>query len=1248
MAFVHLHNRTHFTFLDGAMSPKELVKAAKQAGMEAVAMTDSANLCGLVEFYEAAKDANIKPIFGCELWIGKPEMALPETPKKKEQNQVLNQLSLFGSTSRPEESSRPQPTGQWVPDYHLVLLIENEVGYRNICALISKAHRQRHYVPLVTLDELEQRSDGLICLTSEVHGPFGMLSEDEASKTIGDLKRIFTDRLFIELVDWGLESDEQRNKRAASEAVRQHIPTIATNSSRYVEPTGSSAYNVLRSIAMGNNPFDNTDPQVHATDQAYMKTEEEMRQLFDEESIGRTSAVAERCNFTPSLGGTFLPNSTPPITCTTREEQWSWLLNSFPPPTPFAGRPSEPPHEDPDGWDIVDSYFAWYSRTGLEVRLEEEEAHLLFATREEYTRALEMEISVIQRMKFPAYHLIVAEFINWAKDHGISVGPGRGSAAGSVAVWAMRITDVNPRQFELMFERFLNPKRVSMPDIDVDFEQERREEVIAHVQEKYGDECVGQILTIGTMKAKAAIKDCARAYSIHFLDADRWSKQIPEDPKAELKPSIEESPVLSSLWKHDPKFRNVASTAIALEKRPRQTGVHAAGVIITSQAISHFVPTHYEQSGDKRWKSTTGMEMGAAEKMGLVKFDFLGLKTLDIIDDACDSVKETTGKRPQPIQPLFDDPKVFELLAAGDTLGLFQLESDGMQNLCRRMGTNHMNDIVAISALYRPGPLEGGMVDQYVECKNGREKPDYPHPLLEETLKPTYGVFVFQEQVMKAAQVLAGFDLGEADLLRRAMGKKKQSEMDKQRRKFVDGCRATNGIEEEKATYIFDLIDKFAGYGFNRSHSAAYGIITYATAWLKAHHRAHLMAAAMSFEAASREKLIAYTSDCVRAGIRVLPPDIHESGRAFQVQRDPADPSKDAIRYGLEAIKKVGGSALESILRARAQRPFTSIDDLALRTTINKGVLQSLICAGALDSLHANRFEAWWMLERPKIKSLLKKRESPDQVGLLDQRTMGEADQEHREDQEASLRPSPWTYSERLDREEEAIGIWISGHPLDRFIDVESRTKTMLTSDMVNCKKNDTVTLAGVITKIHAIKTRHGDWMTFFSLSDRAGITEVSLPPTEFDRYKHHVTKGNCVRVQGIMDRDGAEGRLRIQTLSSLSDMRVKMATGIEVNLTSEDIRNEERMKSLYSVLCRYRSDAPVGCRLWIRTEHPHGVEMKTQIFENSVFNVDPELFEEVEKITLRHNAIRIPGDGAPLEDPWFDEEPIDTEGVTA
>lgn len=1516
MPFVHLHNRTHYSFLDGAMSPQELVAAAKNAGMKAVAMTDSANLCGLVEFYNASKEANIKPIFGCEIWIGEEASDVPSAKT----NEAIQQLSLFGGLPRdPIRQTRSEPQ-KLTPKYHLVLLIEDEQGYRNLCALISTAHRQRHYAPLISIDQLSERSKGLLCLTSGEHGPIGLLERDDLQRALKRLDGIFGDRLFLEVHDWGLEHDEERNQKVRERARETGIKLVATNNSRYPDCFGSPMYNVLRSIAIGHNPFDGSSPFIHATDQAYVKTEEEMLQLFEPSVLETTEEICARCNFKPELGGTFLPNSSPPPEITNRADQWRWLIENFPAPGVFQGHECTVPPADPKGWDIVDSYFAWYTRTGLEVRLQEETANFEFATREEYFEGLEMELEVIQRMKFPAYHLIVAEFINWAKDRGISVGPGRGSAAGSIAVWAMRITDVNPRQFGLMFERFLNPKRISMPDIDVDFEQSRREEVISHVQAKYGDECVGQILTIGTMKAKAALKDCARACAVHFMDADRWSKEISDDPKAKLMASIADSPLLSKMFEHDPKFRNVASIAAQIEKRPRQTGVHAAGVIITNRAISHFVPTHYEQGGDKRWKSTTGMEMNAAEKMGLVKFDFLGLKTLDIIDVACASVERMTGVRPRPIQPLFDDPKVFELLAVGDTLGLFQLESDGMQNLCRRMQTNHMDDIVAISALYRPGPLEGGMVDQYVECKRGREKPQYPHELLEEVLKPTYGVFVFQEQVMKAAQVLAGFDLGDADLLRRAMGKKKQAEMDQQRRKFIDGCWNTNQIQEDKATYIFDLIDKFAGYGFNKtiseetwvlragrnesmstpwiqikdlvkawnsrkdgyltpiakklrsgklnliqmdedgkcrpgrlkaihdhgvkpvfrlrmksgnltppmsenhrvltedgykairtglavgdhvvfmgehssraysswwisqesrfsqrlrcnqdymatcefvwdrdgsqcqicsspgdrrrgghevahiktpaecrydadiyhspnnlqllcngchkqldyrksqrtkrwqkgrptfldeviaveyvgehhcydlemvtaghnyvassspslpglishnSHSAAYGIITYATAFMKAHHRAHLMAAAMSFESSNREKLVAYTDDCTRAGIKILLPDIHESGRNFEV----TDLHGTSIRYGLEAIKGIGGSALESILEARQVRPFHSLYDIMERTTANKTVLQALICSGALDSLHPDRFEAWWSLEEPNLKGIWKKRQDPDQTTMDGVKSL----EVRRGEQIQEQKPAPWTFIERLDREMAVLGIWLSGHPLDRFVDVESRSKTMVITALQQCRKGASVSLAGVITKIHTIKTKHGDRMTFFSISDRTGLTEVALPPSEWTRFKRYVWKGNCVQVQGMMDRDGIEGRVKIVDMKSLFELRIMAATALEMLLEEDELKDPKKMHHIRQMLESRRTAGMNGCRIEILTAHKNGIRMKTSIFNGDRIQVDLELFEEMEKITRRPHSLRIPGDGQTLEDPWFGEHPenlsaidLDTVSVTS
>ncbi len=1191
--FVHLSCRSHYSFLDSVLSPDDIARRAAELGMPAVAMTDSANLCGMVEFQKACDTHSVQPIFGATLW------------------------------TMPDDHVVPPKSDTPAPGYCLGLIAENAAGYRNLCRLITVAHTQRDFAPRIRPAQLLEDSEGLIVLTRGRFGPIGMLDGDRAQAEIERLSTgLNRDQLFVELVDWGLEVDGPRNDTARAIARTLSLDTVVTGDCRYLEPKQSPLISVVHSIALGCPVYESAHPDPHDTDQAFLRSEEEIRAIFpdDPDAIERAGSIAERCTHRLDLGKVYLPESEPPSSLKSHKSRWNWLLDNFPPPKnfPIGKRPRK--KDLRQGWSLVDEYVAWYARTGLQFRLDREPAALQFGTAEDYSERLEMELSVIQSMGFSAYHLIVAEFINWAKDAKIAVGPGRGSAAGSVVTWAMRITDINALQFGLMFERYLNPMRVSMPDIDVDFEQGRREEVIAHVRQTYGDAQVGQILTIGTMKAKAALKDCARAHRVMFLDADKWSKAMPEGPKVKLKEAIESNPWLRNMYASSGLFRNIAEVALQLEGRPRQTGVHAAGVIITSRPIESFAPMHYEPGGQaEAGKTMTGVEMNAAEDLGLVKFDFLGLKTLDIIETACDSVEARTGIRPQPLQPLFDDPAVFELLTNGDSLGLFQVESHGMQDLLRRMRPDGMEDLIAILALYRPGPLGSGMVDQYIECKHGRAEVVYPHPLLEEVLAPTYGVIVYQEQVMKGAQALAGFDLAQADLLRRAMGKKKQKEMDAQRVAFVKGCQ-TQGIKEGDAVRIFNLIDHFAGYGFNRSHSASYAAITYMTAYLKAHYRADLMAAAMTFEQANRDLLIAYVSDCLQAGIEVLPPDVNRSKHPFTVEVQ-SDESL-AIRYGLGAIKGLGEAALQVLLE---QQPYDSFDALCAPQGINKSVLQALIGAGATDTFGIDRFEAWWELNKPK-PTRAPKGYSPNQIDMFSGRTMGETKAEADEEKETEARPRRWSFTERLDRERGALGCWLSGHPLDRFVSAETRLRTCSTGELPKRTKKDTLTLVGVITKVHAIRTQRGKDMGFFTLSDRVGLTEVVLQPKAWAKYAPLVNRDRCVAVRGRLDRDGDQGKVIVDLVGGVRDLarqRSDAAKGIHLCLQSSDTEIEHLNEIRTALEPFILPNAPKGCRLRIhlRTDSLHIV---LELDNDPIFDPAPELFEAIEALTGRPNVLAI------------------------
>lgn len=788
MSFVHLHTHSHYSFLMGTPSPKDLVSRAKKLSFSSIAMTDSSNVCGLVEFVEAAEKEKIKAIIGSEVWI------------------------VDGESEKSEEPS---------PGFQIVLLVEDEEGWRNLCQILTIAHRNRNFSPRVRPEELSGHRNGLIALTGNQYGVFK--SEDSASNRLSLLMTCMgKDRVEVEVIDHGKELDESRNRLAVELAKKEGLPILVTNDVRYLEAEEVGVLETMAKVGLGESPV--IGPFIE-TDQAWLKTEQEMSELFPPEWLERTQTIADRCSFVLPRGKPMLPRVDP-------SETLEQIISRFPPSKllPAPDLDSTEYKNNTGSWKIldgssskpVDRYFRWLCREGLRVRLEEEKEAERFGSREDYEKQLEFECGVIEGMEYVVYHLMVSEFTNWAKDNGIAVGPGRGSAAGSIAVWSLRITDVNPKQFGLFFERFLNPERRGLPDIDMDFEKLRRDKVIAHVRERYGEECVAQILTIGKMKAKAALKDAARACSIHFVESNYWSNFVDDGPKAKLKDSLGQG-YLKALRDGSPLFKRVSDLALSLEGKPRQQGIHAAGVIIASDPVSRFCPMHYVPQDQI---VCTGLDMDAAEKVGLVKFDFLGLKTLDVIQECIRAIEEKTGKTPQTIDPLFDDPEVFNLMKRGETDGLFQIESPGMTRLIRKLVPENFEEVICLLALYRPGPLKSGMVSSWIERKHGREKVESVHPLLDEVLGPTYGLIVYQEQALSTARILAGFSLGQADLLRRAIGKKKPEEMKQQREAFVRGCWETNQISEAEATRVFNLIDYFSGYSFNKCIDISTPVLT--------------------------------------------------------------------------------------------------------------------------------------------------------------------------------------------------------------------------------------------------------------------------------------------------------------------------------------------------------------------------------------------------------------------------------------
>ncbi|HWP34449.1 MAG TPA: DNA polymerase III subunit alpha, partial [Thermodesulfobacteriota bacterium] len=910
--FVHLHLHTQYSLLDGANKLDALFARIVALGQPAVAMTDHGNLFGAVDFYTRAQEAGVKPIIGCELYLA-PGSRFDRAPAK----------------------------GTYEGAFHLTVLAMNEAGYRNLCRLVTAAHLEGfYYKPRVDRELLWQHHEGLIvlsgCLNSELSQALVRGDLEGALRLAGAYRERFDDgRYFLELQPNRIPDQAKVNAGLLEIHRRTGIPLVATNDCHYLVREDAESHDVLLAIQTGKTLNDPTRWRF-GYDDFYVKSGEEMAAHFRDlpEAIANTLAIAERVSLTLAFG-----------------------------------RYAFPRFDTPDG-ESLERYLERAARAGLEARLVQialrrgtDVEHL----RPLYLPRLEYELATITKVGFAGYFLIVADFINEAKRRGIPVGPGRGSAAGSLVAYALGITDLDPIEHKLLFERFLNPERVSMPDIDVDFCMDRRDEVIEYVCQKYGRDRVAQIITFGSLQARAAIRDVGRVLDLPYGEVDRIAKLVPNVLNITLDEALEQEPRLRELAARDATVGKLIAHARAIEGLFRHASVHAAGVVISDRPLVEHLPLYRGTKGEL----VTQFAMNDVERIGLVKFDFLGLKTLTVLDRACRLVKASRGETVDlQLLPL-DDPQTYALLARGDTTGVFQLESSGIRELAVRLKPERFDDIVALLSLYRPGPLESGMVDDFIRRRHGRTPVSYPLPQLEPVLKDTYGVIVYQEQVMQIAQVVASYSLGEADLLRRAMGKKKPEEMAAQRTRFVEGA-VRNGVSAEKARAIFDLMEKFAGYGFNRAHSAAYALITYQTAYLKAHYRPEFMAALLTCDMGDTDKVIRYLADCRDAGIAVLPPCVNASEAEFTVVGG-------AIRFGLAGVKNVGTQAVESILEARrAGGPFTDLFDFCERVDlrrVNRRVIEALIKCGAFDSLGAPRAALLASLDRAMEAGVARQRE---------------------------------------------------------------------------------------------------------------------------------------------------------------------------------------------------------------------------------------------------------------------------------
>ncbi|MGH9400477.1 MAG: DNA polymerase III subunit alpha, partial [Terriglobia bacterium] len=1047
--FVHLHLHTDYSLLDGACDIPKVMDRAAELGMSAVALTDHGNMFGAVKFYDAAIKRGVKPIIGCEVYVA-----------------PTNHLDRSPGSDRPN---------------HLILLCENERGYRNLVKLASLAYTEGYYYkPRIDKDLLARHSDGLIglsaCLKGEVASALMAERYDAARQSAYDLRDIFgKGNFYLEIQDQGVHEEQRINPNLTRLSRETGIPLVVTNDCHYLRREDARAQEVLMCIQTGKTLRDEQRMKF-STDQFYFKTYEEMMEVFGEisDALHRTAEIAQRCNL--------------------HLEKTEHVFPRF---------------EVPQG-ESIDSFFERMSREGFEQRrLQLERVRAAGKLRyplEAYEDRLNREIELIKQMKFAGYFLIVWDFIRFSREKCIPVGPGRGSAAGSLVSYSLHITDIDPLQYDLLFERFLNPERISFPDIDIDFCMRRRGEVIQYVTEKYGRENVSQIITFGTMGAKAVIRDAGRALDMPFAEVDRIAKQVPNVLNITLEEAVKQSSELRQLKEGDPRVADLLTVAMSLEGLARHASTHAAGVVISPEPLQDIVPLH-KSSKDE---ITTQYAMDDLEKIGLLKMDFLGLTTLTILDDAVKLIEAEHGIKVELDQLPLDDQAAYELLGKGLTGGVFQFESRGMTDILRRVKPNRLADLTALNALYRPGPIQGGMIDDFIARKSGKKKVTYDLPELEAILSETYGVIVYQEQVMQIANAVAGFSLGEADVLRRAMGKKKHEVMVAQREKFLAGARK-NRVPEKKAEKLFDLMEQFAGYGFNKSHSAAYALVAFQTAWLKAHYPVEFMAALLTAEIGVQDKLTHYLNQCRDMEINILPPDVNSSDRTFT-------PAGASIRFGLTAIKNAGDAAIESVIAARRRLGrfdslFQFCENVDLRL-LNKRVIESLIKAGALDSLGARRSQLMAALDRAmEMGQKQQRQEATGQVGLFG--GQGEAAPVQR----ISLPDLPeWTESEKLAAEKEVLGFYVTGHPLEKYRSALASLTQIDSLSLDDVPHDSLVTLGGILTAVRIKPSKKGDLWASGTLEDLRGTVELLVFPQALQQ------------IQSVLKPDAAlliKGRLR-------------------------------------------------------------------------------------------------------------------------
>ena len=1141
--FVHLHLHTQYSLLDGAIRPKELFERAKEYNLPALAITDHGNMFGAIDFYQTAYEYGIKPIIGCEIYVAPASRFDKDIPGISEAS------------------------------FHLVLLVKNQIGYKNLLKLVSKAYFEGfYYRPRVDKELLKECNQGLIAMSSCLHGEIPYLivqgQEEQALKTADEYRVIFdNNRFFLEIQENGIKEQNIANRGILAISKKLGIPIVATNDCHYLNKEDVMAHEVLVAVRTGKT-LSSPDRMKFSTEELYFKPPEMMKEIFRDypEAIKNTIEISERCNLELKFNELKFPS--------------------------FPVEESETPN----------NALRKLAQIGLAERLQKHPLRLnpdFSSLNKQYQDRLENELEIINSEGFASYFLIVSDFVNFSKKNNIPVGPGRGSAAGSLVAYSLRITEIDPIPFGLLFERFLNPERISPPDIDIDFCMDGRDQVIEYVRNKYGNDKVAQIITFGKMKARAVVRDVGRVLDMPYKEVDTIAKLIPDTLNITINEALRLEPALRKLEEEEEKIKLLISLSRVLEGLPRHESTHAAGVVISDKPLVEYLPLCKDSKGEV----ATQYAMDDVAKIGLIKFDFLGLKTLTVINQTLKLINRNEVKIPDINEIPLGDKETYALLSSGETEGVFQLESSGMKELISKMQPENIDDVTDLLALYRPGPLQSGMVDDYIRRRKGETNISYLVPQLKSTLADTYGVILYQEQVMKIAQVVAGFSLGEADILRRAMGKKKVQEMEEQKEKFLLGTQK-HKIPLKKAEEIFKNIVSFAGYGFNKSHSVAYALIAYQTAYLKAHYPVEFMAALLTCEMGNTDKVIRHIGECRDKGLEVLPPDVNESQRDFIV-------AGKKIRFGLAAVKNVGTAAIEAIIKSRDKEGlFNSIFDFCQRVDlrkVNKKVVESLIKCGAFDSTGALRSQLWALYEKAMENGQQTQKQKADKqkslFGDTENGSFFSYNGKYPEMRE-------WPENELLAYEKEALGFFISSHPLVSFEKELKKAANTDTKEIQNLKDGAEAKIGGVPVALNEIKTKRGDMMGFVTLEDLKGSVEVIVFAELYKKVSPIIKSEQPILVKGkvTLDATNLKAKVKAEDISLLADAaRILPSTvhfSFDVSLISK-----QQLEKLKNILKNHPGKCPAYLHLVISGQS------ETVISLSEKFHLNPSegLSKEVE-----------------------------------